>query len=88
MRQKLVVDILANQVPSIIPRIRQKLHRWHLYEADHGADFIAPRILALRAASNLQFIFKNLPPKVGLSYFAMLWNRCPTARRLQQAHPC
>eukprot|EP00969_Alexandrium_andersonii_P369007 15474163-Alexandrium_andersonii.AAC.1 len=33
MRQKLVVDILAHQMPSIFPRIRQKLQRWHLYEA-------------------------------------------------------
>eukprot|EP00969_Alexandrium_andersonii_P117797 5210676-Alexandrium_andersonii.AAC.1 len=37
MRQKLVVDILANQMPSIIPRIRQKVQRWHLYEASGGA---------------------------------------------------
>eukprot|EP00969_Alexandrium_andersonii_P252304 11150770-Alexandrium_andersonii.AAC.1 len=63
LRQKLVVDILSQQMPSIIPRIRQKLQRWHMCEASGPSEFIAPRILALRAASNLQFIFKHLPPR-------------------------
>eukprot|EP00969_Alexandrium_andersonii_P341530 15096691-Alexandrium_andersonii.AAC.1 len=34
MRQKAILRILEDQAPSIIPRIRQKLQRWRLYEAE------------------------------------------------------
>eukprot|EP00969_Alexandrium_andersonii_P310603 13725270-Alexandrium_andersonii.AAC.1 len=42
----------------------------------------------MRMASNLQFVFRHVPPRAGLSYSSMIWNRCPTARRFQNYLPC
>jgi len=85
--QKVICNMCWAKEPSILPRVREKMARWKLNGVE-GEDFLADRVLADRFLKNITFIFRELCPRVGASYFSILWNRCTTSRRFQRAGCC
>ena len=85
--QRTVSGMCWAKEPCILPRIRHHMHRWKL-EGGLGEPFLSERHIADRFLNNINFIFKELSPRVGASYFSMLWNRCTTSRRFQRQGRC
>ena len=61
-------------------RMRHKLQRWHLP--------LIPRPTADRILARLQQLRRLVAPRVSAAVLSTIWNRWPTARRLQRVAPC